>query len=190
MSRIQRSLRRVPQTVTNRVSSSTLDVASARHALIRFAELQERAVDSVERFKERRYERHAAALPAKEQAAERMRVQLLEDEQPVIARQVAPQVTPQRQPAGEECTGEEGTLLGPYVQALSEKLHCPLTRKMLHDPVIAADGWTYEREAIQDYMHTSDFSPVTGQFLHSRLTTNVTVQWMLNYVAQLKMQTV
>ena len=41
------------------------------------------------------------------------------------------------------------------------------------DPAIAADGHTYERSAIQDWLAHSRTSPVTGQRLsHTRLVSN------------------
>ena len=42
------------------------------------------------------------------------------------------------------------------------------------DPVIAADGHTYERAAIQDWLQTHSTSPVTSLPLnHTRLVPNV-----------------
>ena len=38
---------------------------------------------------------------------------------------------------------------------------CPLTKKVMKDPVIAADGVTYEREAFNGYLQRSRKSPVT-----------------------------
>ena len=32
------------------------------------------------------------------------------------------------------------------------RLICPLTRGILYDPVVAADGWTYERAALLAYV--------------------------------------
>ncbi len=42
------------------------------------------------------------------------------------------------------------------------------------DPVIAADGRTYERSAMEEWLHQHDTSPVTGdRLLHVRLVPNV-----------------
>lgn len=44
------------------------------------------------------------------------------------------------------------------------------------DPVIAADGFTYERSAIQAWLQAHDTSPVTNQtLLHSVLLHNIAV---------------
>ncbi|TYZ60617.1 hypothetical protein PybrP1_004874 [[Pythium] brassicae (nom. inval.)] len=43
-----------------------------------------------------------------------------------------------------------------------EQLICPITGCPMADPVVAADGHTYEREAILHWFSTSDISPLTG----------------------------
>ncbi len=50
---------------------------------------------------------------------------------------------------------------------------CPITREPMIDPVVAADGHTYERRAIVKWMQTSNKSPLTGEVLgHSQLVSN------------------
>lgn len=44
---------------------------------------------------------------------------------------------------------------------------CPLSGQIMGDPVMAADGHTYERGAIGDWLRLRDVSPVTGQPLSS-----------------------
>ncbi len=45
------------------------------------------------------------------------------------------------------------------------------------DPVIAADGRTYERAAMEEWLQQHDTSPVTGDtLLHIRLVPNVLVR--------------
>lgn len=47
----------------------------------------------------------------------------------------------------------------------------------MQDPVIAADGHTYERQAMEDWLTCHNTSPVTGQQLHSlRLISNVAIR--------------
>ncbi len=41
-----------------------------------------------------------------------------------------------------------------------DELKCPLTNKVMEDPVVASDGQTYERKAIEDFFKTSIVSPV------------------------------
>mmetsp|Transcript_652 Transcript_652/g.1063 ORF Transcript_652/g.1063 Transcript_652/m.1063 type:complete len:712 (+) Transcript_652:88-2223(+) len=50
---------------------------------------------------------------------------------------------------------------------------CPITGVPMVDPVVAADGHTYERLAIVRWMQTSTKSPLTGEVLgHSQLVSN------------------
>merc|ERR1719347_2182233 len=39
---------------------------------------------------------------------------------------------------------------------------CPITQRVMRDPVIAFDGRCYEREAIEEYLKKHTKSPVTG----------------------------
>uniref|UniRef100_A0A7S2L232 U-box domain-containing protein n=1 Tax=Zooxanthella nutricula TaxID=1333877 RepID=A0A7S2L232_9DINO len=58
------------------------------------------------------------------------------------------------------------------IMGLLPSLVCPLSSEIMRDPVCAADGWTYERRAIQAYFGNAGkallLSPVTGQRLVSR----------------------
>jgi hypothetical protein len=42
-------------------------------------------------------------------------------------------------------------------------LSCPITLSIFHDPVIAADDHTYEREFITEWINQHHTSPMTGQ---------------------------
>ncbi|KAK9813324.1 hypothetical protein WJX72_012535 [[Myrmecia] bisecta] len=51
---------------------------------------------------------------------------------------------------------------------------CPITQHLMKDPVVASDGYTYERAAIEHWLSTGHtFSPMTGStFTHAGLTPN------------------
>ncbi|CEG50262.1 u box domain-containing partial [Plasmopara halstedii] len=49
--------------------------------------------------------------------------------------------------------------------AVPEQLICPITGCPMVDPVVAADGHSYEREAITHWLKTSDISPMTGMHM-------------------------
>ena len=50
---------------------------------------------------------------------------------------------------------------------------CPITGEPMLDPVVAADGHTYERAAIARWLQASDKSPLTGSILpHKELVPN------------------
>ncbi|DBA88769.1 TPA: hypothetical protein ACH3X1_004186 [Trebouxia sp. C0004] len=56
---------------------------------------------------------------------------------------------------------------------LQQLFCCPLTKATMVEPTIAADGHTYERSAIQEWLTHSHTSPVTGHPLsHTRLVSN------------------
>jgi len=44
---------------------------------------------------------------------------------------------------------------------------CPITHEVFHDPVVASDGYTYERSAIVEWLRTSSTSPMTNMPLDS-----------------------
>lgn len=48
---------------------------------------------------------------------------------------------------------------------------CPLTLETMTDPVTAADGHSYEHEAIAKWLQGSSLSPLTGQPLHNKSLT-------------------
>lgn len=54
---------------------------------------------------------------------------------------------------------------------------CHHMQALFVDPVIAADGVTYERSAMEAWLQTSSFSPSTQlPLLHSRLVPNVVIR--------------
>ena len=46
---------------------------------------------------------------------------------------------------------------------------CPITAEIMTDPVSTSDGFTYEREAITEWLRTKDTSPFTGAKLESKV---------------------
>ena len=61
--------------------------------------------------------------------------------------------------------------------AFSKTLMCPITNEIMQKPVVAADGFTYERSAIIRWLMTKNKSPLTGmplldQSLRARITTS------------------
>ena len=45
---------------------------------------------------------------------------------------------------------------------------CPITAEIMTDPVSTLDGFTYEREAITEWLRIQDTSPFTGTTLESK----------------------
>ena len=46
---------------------------------------------------------------------------------------------------------------------------CPITAEIMEDPVVIADGKTYERAAIEQWLARSNLSPMTGGQLDHRV---------------------
>lgn len=69
------------------------------------------------------------------------------------------------------------------VWGLLPSLVCPINRAIMRDPVLAADGWTYERRALEKHMtrgHGLPKSPVTGERFSSRqVTSNLVVRQLV-----------
>ena len=48
---------------------------------------------------------------------------------------------------------------------LPEEFFCPLTKRVMKDPVVDNDGHSYEREAIERWLRAQSSSPVTNEYL-------------------------
>ncbi|XP_076852475.1 WD repeat, SAM and U-box domain-containing protein 1 [Brachyhypopomus gauderio] len=60
----------------------------------------------------------------------------------------------------------------PVSDGVPDEYLCPITHEVMKDPVIAADGYSYEREAIESWISTkSRTSPMTNLPLHTTLLT-------------------
>ncbi len=59
-----------------------------------------------------------------------------------------------------------------------KEIVCPITRAVLLDPVVACDGWTYERSAIEPKLQRGDYvSPVSGETIRCNiLVPNIAIQ--------------
>ena len=55
----------------------------------------------------------------------------------------------------------------------ADAFRCPITHAVFQDPVTAADGFSYEADAIRKWMGKSDVSPMTNlRFEHKELVPN------------------
>eukprot|EP00743_Colponemidia_sp_Colp-15_P015411 GILK01018529.1.p1 GENE.GILK01018529.1~~GILK01018529.1.p1 ORF type:complete len:347 (+),score=48.33 GILK01018529.1:72-1043(+) len=60
---------------------------------------------------------------------------------------------------------------------IAESFNCPITCELMQDPVVAADGFTYERWAIEKWLKHHDTSPCTGCSLpHKQLIPNFLIR--------------
>ena len=62
-----------------------------------------------------------------------------------------------------------------------DEFWCPITAEIMTDPVSTQDGFTYEREAITEWLRTKDTSPRTNATLESKtLVPNLSLRSMIN----------
>ncbi|XP_014837401.1 PREDICTED: WD repeat, SAM and U-box domain-containing protein 1 [Poecilia mexicana] len=91
---------------------------------------------------------------------------------------------------GIESVGLRGKLLrkveelksGSMSLGVPDEFLCPITRELMREPVIAADGYSYEREAIENWIHTKNrSSPMTNlPLLTTLLTPNHTLKMAIS----------
>ncbi|KAK8966190.1 putative U-box domain-containing protein 42 [Platanthera guangdongensis] len=74
-------------------------------------------------------------------------------------------------------------MLAEHIEPLYESFFCPLTKKIMEDPVTIESGVTYERSAINEWLEKHNeyaeeaFCPTTGMKLHSKaLSTNLALK--------------
>ncbi|UJR15021.1 hypothetical protein I4U23_001997 [Adineta vaga] len=68
---------------------------------------------------------------------------------------------------------------------LNSAVTCCITKAILRDPVLAADGFTYEREAILNWFEQSNRSPMTNQELENKeLKPNHAIRSILQSLAE------
>jgi hypothetical protein len=65
------------------------------------------------------------------------------------------------------------------------KITCRLTNKIFVDPVLASDGQTYERKAIEEYFENNRYSPSTGEAMDDIFTSDIQ---MKNLISDLRQQ--
>ncbi|KAM4776767.1 WD repeat, SAM and U-box domain-containing protein 1 isoform 3-T8 [Cyanocitta cristata] len=65
--------------------------------------------------------------------------------------------------------------------SVPDEFLCPITRELMNDPVIATDGYSYEREAMENWISNRRSSPMTNLPLHSlMLTPNRTLKMAIS----------
>lgn len=97
----------------------------------------------------------------------------------------------QAEPAGRSCAPASSSEMLQGITAkrlmvwgLLPSLVCPINRAIMREPVVAADGWTYERLALERHFaragRAMPISPVTGQRLCTRhFTPNLVVKHLV-----------
>ena len=81
-------------------------------------------------------------------------------------------------------SGAAGPSMASEAVEVPDDYICPITAEIMTDPVSTSDGFTYEREAITEWLRTKDTSPVTGTTLESKtLIPNLSLRSMIRSFA-------
>lgn len=68
-----------------------------------------------------------------------------------------------------------------FKDTVPPEFFCPITTEIFFDPVMTADGQTYEKAAITEWLKTKDTSPLTGKILsNKRLLPNFVMKKLIN----------
>jgi len=97
-----------------------------------------------------------------------------------------PQPSPRRPPPLPDVPEETLREVWNYAPGGFDLFICPITHDVMREPVVAADGFTYERTAIEEWFRTSSKSPVSGEILTSRrVYTNQAIRTFLRMLTDL-----
>ena len=63
----------------------------------------------------------------------------------------------------------------------TEDFYCPITQELMSDPVVIADGFSYERSAIEQWMEAHSTSPKTNlPLVHQYVVPNITLKIIID----------
>ena len=63
-------------------------------------------------------------------------------------------------------------------------LRCPISMTFCYDPVIAEDGYTYERRCIEAHFEIKQTSPMTNEPIGKSLTSNLILKKIIQNVLE------
>lgn len=70
--------------------------------------------------------------------------------------------------AGRMATPGSAVMAAEPMDEVPNEFFCPITMELMSDPVIAVDGFSYERKAIESWMTKKQVSPMTNQPLKNK----------------------
>ena len=74
--------------------------------------------------------------------------------------------------------------MNPFVITDLRLLRCPISLTFCYDPVIAEDGYTYERRCIEAHFETKQRSPMTNEPIGKNLTSNLILKQIIQNVLE------
>ena len=86
----------------------------------------------------------------------------------------------------EEHHEESTSIFCPMCIHPPQEFVCPITHELMEVPVVAQDGFTYEKNAIEDWMRHKKTSPKTNALIDSVFVPNFNIktlidEWKLRY---------
>jgi hypothetical protein len=67
---------------------------------------------------------------------------------------------------------------------MRDEFICPITYQLLRDPVVASDGNTYEKSAIERWLKTTHTSPRTGDPMDATLIPNLNLKKLIQDILE------
>lgn len=80
------------------------------------------------------------------------------------------------QPTSSELVKKRNMLKG---MRMRDEFMCPITYSLMRDPVVASDGNTYEKGAIEKWLKTNHTSPRTGEPMDTLLIPNLNMKRLI-----------
>jgi hypothetical protein len=62
---------------------------------------------------------------------------------------------------------------------IRDEFMCPITYELLRDPVVASDGHTYEKSAIEKWLKSHQTSPRSGEPMTSLIIPNINLKKLI-----------
>ena len=80
----------------------------------------------------------------------------------------------------EELHPEDSSVFCPMCIQPPQEFVCPITHELMESPVVAQDGFTYEKDAIEDWMRHKKTSPKTNAPIDAVFVPNFNIKTLIN----------
>ena len=80
---------------------------------------------------------------------------------------------------GETLPIEDPSIFCPMCEQPPQEFVCPITHELMEIPVVAQDGFTYEKTAIEDWMRHKQTSPKTNEPIEAVLMPNFNIRTLI-----------
>jgi len=62
---------------------------------------------------------------------------------------------------------------------IRDEFICPITYELMREPVVAMDGHTYEKHAIEKWLKTNHTSPRSGEAMDGTIISNINLKKLI-----------